>query len=360
LGFFNLSPRNQETMPAKWTSLFSSILVLTFCSFLSASPQKQGEPAKAQDSKLPSTTTLPKNYPVITAKGPCPNSAAHAKSAAASECKVTVSREEFEALVNGMNPQMVKGERRVLADAYGKALALSLEATRRGLDRDPRLQAQLRYSRLIMLANAMSKEIYKDALNGRAQDAEHYYSLHKSQFERFNFERLYIPLEKRASSPSQSTIVETASEKPEDLKKDEMKQLADQMYARALAGEDFGKLQKEVFQTAGIASDANIKVEDLRRGDLSDVQNVIFDLKPNQISSVLTDQTGYFIYKLVSRTVPPFETVKPQVTVRMQNDKSAQGIRSIEKAAQAEVNSAYFDKYDPPEPSKEDADMDSD
>jgi PPIC-type PPIASE domain len=255
---------------------------------------------------------------------------------------------------------MVKGERRVLADAYGKALALSLEATRRGLDRDPRLQAQLRYSRLIMLANAMSKEIYKDALNGRDQDAEQYYASHKSLFERFNFERLYIPLEKRASSPSQSTTVEAASEKPEDLKKDEMKQLANQVYARALAGEDFGKLQREVFATADIASDPNIKLEDLRRGDLSEVQNVVFDLKPNQVSSLLTDQTGYFIYKLVSRTVPPFDTVKPQVTVRMQNDKSAQGIRSIEKAAQAQVNSAYFDKYDPPAPSKEDADMDAD
>jgi hypothetical protein len=347
-------------MSAKCASFFSSILVLAFCSFLSATPQEHAVPSKPQESKLPSTVTLPKNYPVITAKGPCPNAAAHTKSAAANDCKVTVSREEFEALVNGMNPQMVKGERRVLADAYGKALALSLEATRRGLDRDPRLQAQLRYSRLIMLANAMSKEIYKDALNSRDQNAEQYYGSHKSQFERFNFERLYIPLEKHAASPSQATTVETASEKPEDLKKEEMKQLADQVYARAQAGEDFGTLQREVFKTAEIASDPNIKLEDLRRGDLSDVQNVIFDLKPNQISSLLTDQTGYFIYKLVSRTVPPFDIVKPQVTVRMQNDKSAQGISAIEKAAQSEVNSAYFDKYDPPESTKEDADMDSD
>ena len=345
-------------MSAKRTRLFSSILFLAICSILSASAQEKGEPAKPEESKLPSTATLPKNYPVITAKGPCPKSAAHPKPGA--ECKVTISREEFEALVNGMNPQMVKGERRVLADAYGKALALSLEATRRGLDRDPRLQAQIRYSRLIMLANAMSKELYKNALDSRDQGAEQYYAAHKSLFERFTFERLFIPLEKRASTPSQSTTVETASEKPEDLKQEEMKQLAQQMYSRALAGEDFQKLQKEVFKAADIASDPNIKVEDLRRGDLSDVQNVIFDLKPNQISSLLTDQTGYFIYKLVSRTVPPFETVKPQVTVRMQNDKSAQGIRDIEKTAEAQVNAAYFEKYDPPKPSAEDADMDSD
>ena len=49
-----------------------------------------------------------------------------------------------------------------------------------------------------------------------------------------------------------------------------------------------------------------------------------------------------------------------RITVRMQNDKSARGIQSIEKAAEAQVNAAYFDKYDPPKPSEEDADMDSD
>jgi hypothetical protein len=352
-------------MSPKWISLpylLVPVLVLAIFSGVRASGKSQPE-AKATRTDaptLPSTATLSKTYPVITAKGPCPKSAANGKTAAKAECKVTVSREEFEALVNGINPKMVKGERRVLASTYGKALALSLEASRRGLDRDPRLQAQLRYSRLILLANAMSKEIYKDSMASPDEDAEKYYASHKSLFERFTFDRIFVPLEKHPASPLKSGSVEVASEQGSDLKQKEMKELAEQVYARAVAGEDFDKLQKEAFKVAEIATDPNIKVEDLRRGDLSEVQNVIFDLEPGKISALLTDQTGYFIYKLMSRTVPPFEIVKPQVTVRMQNDKSAEAVHKIEKLSEAEVNAAYFDKYDPPPPSENEPDMDMD
>lgn len=330
---------------------------------ISASGQAEPEskPAKTDTlPSLPSTATLPKNYPVITVQGRCPKPAANSKTPAKGECKVTVSRAEFEALVNAINPSMVKGERRELAATYGKALALSQEASRRGLDRDPRLQAQLRYSSLILMANAMGKEIYKDSLNAPAEDAEKYYATHKSLFERFNFERIYVPLERRTPVVPKSADANAALEQNSDLKEKEMKDLANQMYARAVAGEDFAKLQREAFKTAEIATDPNVKVEDLRRGDLSEVQNVIFDLEPGKISALLTDQTGYFIYKMVSRTVPPFETVKPQVTVRMQNDKSAEAVRQIERLSKAQVNAAYFDKYDPPPPDQNEPDMDTD
>jgi hypothetical protein len=346
--------------PRRVSFWFALFLVLAVSLSTCALGQSEGEAkaAKSEAPALPSTTTLSKNFPVVTAKGPCPKSAA-SKTAPKSRCMVTLGREEFEALVNSLNPDMVKGERRVLAAAYGKALALALEATRRGLDRDPRVQAQLHYNRLILLANAMSKELYKDAMASPEEDAEKYYAVHKSLFERFTFDRIYIPLEKQPAAPEQGTVAVPAAQE-NDLQQKEMKELAEKVYARAQAGEDFDKLQKEAAQTAGMATDPNIKVEDLRRGDLSDVQNVIFDLQPGKISGLLTDNSGYFIYKLVSRIAPPFETVKPQVTVRMQNDKSASGISQIEKMSDAEVNSAYFDKYDPPPPAENEGDMDSD
>ena len=351
-------------MSPRWIGaarLFPLFLTVAICSVVVSAQSEPEEKAPATEkATLPSTATLPKSYPVITAKGPCAASAAKPKAAAKAECKVIVTRQEFEALVNGMNPNMVKGERQVLANTYGKALALALEASRRGLDRDPRLQAQLRYSRLIMLANATSKELYKAALASPEEDAEMYYAGHKSLFERFTFDRIYVPLEKRSPAPLDSQGTTTSAEPGTDLHEKEMKDLAQQVYSRALAGEDFDTLQKEVFKAAEIATEPNIKVEDLRRGDLSEVQNVVFDLAPGKISPLLTDQTGYFIYKLVSRTVPPFDIVKPQVTVRMQNDKSAEGIKNIEKLSKAEVNSAYFDKYDSPPPDSNEPDVDQD
>lgn len=352
-------------MSLQRTSFFSPralALTLIFFSCMGAAAQSEPEAkaAKTDAPVLPSTATLPKSYPVVTAKGSCPKSAASSKKPVKADCKVTLGREDFEALVNGINPKMVKGERRVLASTYGKALALAQEASRRGLDRDPRLQAQIEYSRLILLANAMGKELYKESLKTTDEDAEKYYSSHSSLFERFTFERVFVPLEKHPASPLNSGGIEVASQSADDLKQKEMKELAEQVYARAVAGEDFAKLQKEVFKTAEIATEPNIKVEDLRRGDLSQVQNVIFDLQPGKISALLTDDTGYFIYKMVSRTVPPFPEVKPQVTVRMQIDNNAEAVRKIEKMSDAQVNDSYFDKYDPPPPSEEEMELDSD
>jgi hypothetical protein len=337
-------------------------LAIAICPLLAiAKSDPEAKTTANEKDNLPSTATLPKSYPVITAKGPCPASNAKPKAAAKAECKVIVTREEFEALVNGMNPHMVKGERQVLANAYGKALALAMEATRRGLDQDPRLQAQLRYSRLIMLANATSKELYNDALASPEEDAEKYYAVHKHLFERFTFDRIYVPLEKRSAVALDPQGTTTSTEASGDnLHEKDMKELAEQVYSRALAGESFDKLQKEVFKTAEISTEPNTKVEDLRRGDLSEVQNVIFDLEPGKISPLLVDQTGYFIYKLVSRTVPPFDSVKQQVTVRMQNDKSAEGIKRIEKLSKAEVNGTYFEKYDPPPPDPNEPETDQD
>jgi parvulin-like peptidyl-prolyl cis-trans isomerase-like protein len=352
-------------MSLKWISFPSPLalsLILVISSGVGARAQSESETkaAKTEAPALPSTATLPKTYPVVTAKGSCPKSAATSKNSAKAECKVTLGRENFESLVNGINPKMVKGERRVLASTYGKALALAEEASRRGLDRDPRLQAQIQYSRLILLANAMSKELYKESLKSTDEDAEKYYASHGSLFERFTFDRIFVPLEKHSASPLKSSDVEVTSGQANDLKQKEMKELAEQVYARAVAGEDFGKLQNEVFKTAEIATEPNIKVEDLRRGDLSQVQNVIFDLQPGKISALLTDDTGYFIYKMVSRIVPPFQEVKPQVTVRMQIDNNAEAVRKIEKMSNAQVNDNYFDKYDPPPPSEEEVELDSD
>src|SRR5258708_22026581 len=92
---------------------------------------------------LPSTRTLAKDYPVITVETACMKAATG--KAAASQCKTVITREEFEELVDAINPRMIKLERHQLAENYGKMLALENEALRRGLDKKPEMKALLRY-----------------------------------------------------------------------------------------------------------------------------------------------------------------------------------------------------------------------
>ena len=340
-------------MSLKCLCLSVACLLLTSAVAVSAQ-EPAGGTKEAAPAALPLTTTLPKNYPVVSMTTACP------KSAAKRGCSTVVTRDEFEALVNAMNPRMIKPERHELAENYGRVLALSQLALKKGLDRDPHVQAQLRYQRLHALASAMAREIYKDTLASPSEDAEKYYAAHKSAFERFNFERLYIPKQKRTEVAKASDLESAVQQANADQPDKQMTALAEQVYARAQAGEDFAKLQKEVFQQAGIETDPNVKVDDIRRGDFSDAQAVAFDLTPGKMTPVIADYNGYFIYKLVSRTVPPFEEVRPQVTVRMQNDKSTQAVKNIEKLYNAKVNNAYFEKYDPPPPSDNEPELDTD
>jgi parvulin-like peptidyl-prolyl isomerase len=89
-------------------------------------------------------------------------------------------------------------------------------------------------------------------------------------------------------------------------------------------------------------------------------QDEIFTLAPGKVSSLLTDNTGYYIYKLVSRQSPAFESIREQVQVSMQNQGTSDAVAQIQKLAQATVNEDYFDKYEVPPPNPNEPDLDSD
>jgi hypothetical protein len=240
---------------------------------------------------------------------------------------------------------MTKPERRELAKNYGQVLALAQEAMRRGLDKKPRTQAALRYSRLNILAHAMSVEIYREASDASPEAIEKYYVSHKTDFELYSVERIFIPRERQGQTKPLDETQQGNSPSSEG----EMKILAEGTYARALAGDDFTALQEKVFQAAGINSQPAVGLE-IGRGTLPAAQHEVLDLAPGKVSSLLTEAAGYYIYKMVSKRTPAFDSIREQVEIKRTNHATAEAMNRIQKQAQAKVNDAYFDKYDPPPP----------
>jgi hypothetical protein len=305
---------------------------------------------------LPLTSTLPRNYPVITVQGVCPAGKTSGKPRAKSSCPIIVTRAEFEGLVAALDPKMLKKDRHDLARNYGQLLALSQEAIRKGLDKEPRVRALVRYASVTALASAVSKEIYRDQVSASPEQVEKYYHSHKATFDIYTFQRLFIPKEKQGEAMS----LEDAAKGDSPSTEAAMKVLAEGMHTRAVAGEDFAALQKEVFAAAGIKSEPNVNMDNVGRGSLPKAQNEIFDLAPGKISSLLTDNTGYYIYKLVSKQTPSFDSVREQVQVSMLNQGTTEAIAQIQKLSQATVNETYFDKYDTPPPNPNEPDVDND
>ncbi|HZQ67937.1 MAG TPA: peptidylprolyl isomerase [Terriglobales bacterium] len=319
-----------------------------FCVFLIAGcalalpPQDESSVAEAKPAPLPSTATLPPDYTVLTIDGLCPG---QPKAAYSKACKTVVTRREFEKLVHALNPAMTKFERRQLAGNYAQALTLAHEAERRGLDKRPDVQERLRYARLRTLASETASEIYKESIRSSDAQITSYYNQNKSTFEKFALERLFVPHEKQGDTNS-----------PQEA---EMKALADKMHARAAAGEDFTALQKEANAESGIKGDVDVKMTDVSRRVLPENHQGVFELSAGQVSSLISDDTGYYVYKIVKREIPSLQDARRQVELELQNHNQSSAFAKIRDAAKPNINEAYFEKYDPP-PAEEDTAIEND
>ncbi len=94
-----------------------------------------------------------------------------------------------------------------------------------------------------------------------------------------------------------------------------MTRVAANLRARAAKGEDPDKLQKEAYVAAGLSGNApSTKMEKVRRTTLPANHQAVMDLKPGEVSEVISDtNSGYYIYKLVSKETLSLETVKPEI-----------------------------------------------
>ena len=339
-------------MPRKSVNLvfWLAILVSVSTAFLCAQEAKEAEAALPT---LPLTTTLPRTYPVITVQSDCPKSGSKAAAKTETQCKTVITRAEFEELVNAVNPRMIKSERKQLAQNYARMLALSNEASNRGIDKRPEVQALLRYVRASALSSALYKQVLRTANAHSEEDVEKYYRAHTSEYDRYTFVRLFIPSIKQGPVATPQTV----NNIDEQASAPEMKALAEKMHARAVAGEDFAALQKEVFAQAGIKSEPSVEVPDVQRGSMSAEVNQIFDLAQGAVSPIIADASGYNIYKLVSKQTAPLESVREQVAIEMENQRSAESLKKIENI---NVNDSYFDKYDTPPPSADEPEVDDD
>ncbi len=324
---------------------FFSLFLFTVALLPAAQAQENKADAEREPVALPLTTTLAKDYPVITVTSPCKTGT----------CQSVITREEFEELVNAINPRMIKLERHQLAQNYAKMLALESEALRHGLDKKPEMQALLRYVRASALGGGAYRQVLREAGDNSPEQVEKFYKANQASYDRYTFQRLFIPVVKQQREAKSLENISDAENA--NASAGEMKALAEKMHTRAAAGEDFKLLQKEVFDQAGIKGDPSVDISDVMRGTLSAEQNQAFDLAPGTISSIISDATGYYVFKVVAKRTPPFEAVREQVAIEMANKRSGTELKRIENA---KINEAYFEKYDPPAPNPNEPEVDDD
>ena len=321
-------------------------------------PAQAKEPSKPATAPAPSASgmheaaeaqAVPPGAAVITIKGLCAAAApkpAASKTAAGSAaakpapCQTVITKKQLETLIETVRPNLQPPQRRMLAEQYVQLLVVANAASKAGIEKDPKVQEQLRLQKLQVLATAYTKEQQKKEAEVPEADIEKYYRENVTKYEEAKLQRIYVPMVTEEGKPPDAAATKVVAEK---------------IQASAAAGEDFDKLQKEAFTAAGNKGTApSVDLGERRRGTLPPKQEeAIFKLKPGEVSAALDETSGYYIYKVVGKDNVPLDKVHDEIKGMLGRERMRESMEQLRTSVDTTYNQAYFGSAPPAPPTGE-------
>jgi len=340
-------------------------------------PPQPGAAQAENEGKPPADTSasVPANAAVITINGVCaaqPKTAAKGatakpaaskakdeddddKAAPAAGCKTVITKAEFEKLANALAPNTTAQQRKQLAGVLPRVIAMSTEAKKEGLDKTPQFDETVKFVKMQVLTNQLQRKIQEEAADIAPAQIEAYYKEHPDQFEQYNVDRIFVPRTKQVEAEmkdeenddkltdEQKKAKEAAEKAKSDEAEQAMTKLADELRAKAAAGEDMAKLQKEAFDAAGMKIESpTVNLPSVRRTGLPPAHAAIFDLKPGEVSQVIGDSGGHYIYKMNSKSEMTLDQARAEIKGKMQNDRMRERMEKLNNSYKVDTNEAYF------------------
>ena len=328
-------------------------------------------PAQApeDESKAPKPPAeVPMSAVVLTIKGVCPpTTTAASKTAAAgktaapaakkpADCKTEITRAQFEKIASGLSSNVTPQFKRQLEQALPKFMAMSEIAKKKGLDKSEQYKQTLKVAQMQILTTQLQREVQEEADKIPPGKIEEQYKSHPETYEQFSLDRLFVSRYKQMQgedkeeekepeklTEEQQKVKEAAEKAKQEKGEQELNQLADSLRARAAAGEDIVKLQKEAFETAGQkVENPTVNLPKVRRTGLPPAHAAVFDLKVGEVSAVISDNGGHYFYKVVSKEVLPLDQVKEEIHNKLKSEKLKDVMDKYTNSFQAIPNEAYF------------------
>jgi len=197
-------------------------------------------------------------------------------------------------------------------------------AEARGVDKTSRFQERLEFARLQILSQELVRRIDEESSHVPDQDIADYYRDHAADYNTATMERLFIP-------------------KLQGQSGDKMSRVAEELRAKAAAGGDFMALQKQAYDDAGMADvPPNPSLGKVKFADLPETHASAFAMKPGEVSQVLTDSTGHYVYKLDNKQVQTLEQAKNEIHKILQNQHKERVMQELRRPFTTELNPSYF------------------
>src|SRR5215472_4451277 len=340
-----------------WRKCFMRMrwLVCVFMETLAWGQAAQSVPP-AQPAQAPDTSaSVPNDAAVLTITGVCSSQAPSQSTSNSSDCKTVITKAEFEKLVNALAPNANPQQKKQLAGVLPRVMAMANEAKQRGMDQSEQYKETMEYVKMQVLSQQLQRKLQEQAADISDADLEKYYKDNPDAFEQYNVDRIFVPRTKQVEAEADdddkdekaTAEQKKAKESAEQAKKQDneqaMTKLAETLRTRAAAGEDITKLQKEAFEKAGMTIESpTVNLPSVRRNGLPQAHTVVFDLKPGEVSRVISDAGGHYIYKMNSKTAMPFDQAKSEIRGRLQTDRMKESMDKLNASFSSTSNEAYF------------------
>jgi len=283
---------------------------------------------------------------VITINGLCDNPPAD--KTADPNCKTVITRAEFEKIMESVQPNMPPRARRQLATRYAMAVVMAHKAHEMGLDQGPKFEDRMKLMRLQVLSQSFNQAVQEKAAQISDKDIEDYYHTNSAAYEEANLQRILVP-HSQTLPVSKVKLSAAAEEKRRKDAQEIMQKEADKLHARAVAGEDFSKLQEEATQLAGSKAKApSTKMGEVRRNSLPPAHVAVMDLKTGKVSAVISDPSGYYIYKVGAKEVEPLDKVKEGIRGTLRSQRMQEQMQAVQQSATPTLDETYFGPEMPP------------
>ncbi|MCI0350771.1 MAG: hypothetical protein L0Z53_15205 [Acidobacteriales bacterium] len=280
--------------------------------------------AQTQSASLPkaSANELPAETTVITIQYHCPK-----QKAGTNTCSAKVPKAQFDAMVQALDPNMTAQNRQSLAFEYSRLLIMAAEARRRNIDKSPEVQTLLAFSTLQLLATRLVHDITAKTASVSPVEVDQYLRDHSREYDELKLSRIVIPLQTQQGSPP-------------------AEEQAYALYKRALAGENFDALQREVDR---VSAEPHTALAPLACRMLPEAHRQVCGLNPGQVSAPVSDTLGYYIYRMESRTSPAVDKLRAEIRATLERQHTEQALHQVRTPVALELDERYFGELPSPE-----------
>jgi hypothetical protein len=252
-------------------------------------------------------------------------------------CRTVITRAQFEKLAAVVAPNRPPQAAVQLAHFYSAQLLYAQKAHELGLDKDPHFDEILRFTYLQVLGRAFTNHLQQVADAKTNAEFEPYFKQHPEEFEQVQVLQISVPKQKLHSDESGAP---TPSNTDPAADAAALKEEADKIHARAVAGEDFEKLENEVYVFAGNPDESpDTDMGDNTRAEMAPFDKEVFALQPGQVSEVLSGTEAWHIFKVVSKHMMSTDEAKKRIAAK----RMKEAMEAVDKSVKSQLNETYFE-----------------